>query len=287
MPVVNDQSVIYKDCLFDEAHNLHLRIYKPSTAGKFPVLFFFHGGGFVVGSRDWPTCHNPCQRLAAGLQAVVIAPDYRLGPEHRLPSAMDDGVTAVKWLQAQALKGMEEWLTGQGVDFDRVYVLGDSSGGTIAHHLASRLGAGSRGVGPLRVRGYVLLAPFFGGVERTESEEGPSEKLLNLDRFWRLSLPAGETRDHPAANPFGPESPNLKEKAMDPMLVIVGGCELLKDRAHNYATRLKEMGKKIEYVEIKGKQHGFFTNDPYSEESEDFVALVKRFMLENSEDQAI
>ncbi|CAN1772600.1 Probable carboxylesterase 15 [Linum perenne] len=258
MPVVNDQSVIYKDCLFDEAHNLHLRIYKPSTAGKFPVLFFFHGGGFVVGSRDWPTCHNPCQRLAAGLQAVVIAPDYRLGPEHRLPSAMDDGVTAVKWLQAQALKGMEEWLTGQGVDFDRVYVLGDSSGGTIAHHLASRLGAGSRGVGPLRVRG-----------------------------FWRLSLPAGETRDHPAANPFGPESPNLKEKAMDPMLVIVGGCELLKDRAHNYATRLKEMGKKIEYVEIKGKQHGFFTNDPYSEESEDFVALVKRFMLENSEDQAI
>ncbi|CAN1277810.1 Probable carboxylesterase 15 [Linum perenne] len=166
MPVVNDQSVIYKDCLFDEAHNLHLRIYKPSTAGKFPVLFFFH----------------------AGLQAVVIAPDYRLGPEHRLPSAMDDGVTAVKWLQAQALKGMEEWLTGQGVDFDRVYVLGDSSGGTIAHHLASRLGAGSRGVGPLRVRGYVLLAPFFGGVERTESEEGPSEKLLNLEVLDRYNL---------------------------------------------------------------------------------------------------
>ncbi|CAN1277809.1 Probable carboxylesterase 15 [Linum perenne] len=93
---------------------------------------------------------------------------------------MDDGVTAVKWLQAQALKG--------GVDFDRVYVLGDSSGGTIAHHLASRLGAGSRGVGPLRVRGYVLLAPFFGGVERTESEEGPSEKLLNLEVLDRYNL---------------------------------------------------------------------------------------------------
>ncbi|CAN0927454.1 Probable carboxylesterase 15 [Linum grandiflorum] len=288
MPVVNDQSVVYKDFLFDEPRNLSLRLYKPTTAlakKKFPILFFFHGGGFVVGSRDWPNCQNTCQRLAVGLHAVVIAPDYRLAPEHRLPAALDDGVTAVKWLQAQALKGGDGWLT-EGVDFDRVYVMGDSSGGNIAHHLAVRLGAGSPDMRPVRVRGYVLLAPFFGGVGRTESEEGPSEKLLNLeilDRFWRLCLPAGETRDHPAANPFGPGSPNLEEKAMGPMLVIVGGCELLRDRVRDYATRLKEMaaGKKVEYVEIEGKQHGFFTDDPYSDESEDFVGLFRRFMLEN------
>jgi alpha-beta hydrolase superfamily lysophospholipase len=67
------------------------------------------------------------------------------------------------------------------VDFDRVYVVGDSSGGNIAHHMAVQLGVGSVKVAPVRVRGYVLSAPFFGGVERTKSEEGPSETYLNLE----------------------------------------------------------------------------------------------------------
>ncbi|CAI0402420.1 unnamed protein product [Linum tenue] len=291
MAVVDDQSVIHKDCLFDETHDLRLRLYKPTTSPpppgreKLPVLFYFHGGGFVVGSREWPNCHNTCQRLASGLQAVVVAPDYRLAPEHRLPAAVDDGVAAVKWLQSKAVEEGEEWLSS--VDLDRVYVLGDSSGGNMAHHLAVGLGAGSTGFDPVRVRGYILLAPFFGGIVRTESEEGPAEKLLSLeilDRFWRLSLPIGENRDHPLANPFGPGSPDLEQKQMDPMLVIVGGCELLRDRVHDYATRLKQMGKKVEYMEIEGQEHGFFTNQPYSESSHDFIGLVRGFMSQNSTD---
>ncbi|CAI0402421.1 unnamed protein product [Linum tenue] len=291
MAVVDDQSVIHKDCLFDETHDLRLRLYKPTTSPpppgreKLPVLFYFHGGGFVVGSREWPNCHNTCQRLASGLQAVVVAPDYRLAPEHRLPAAVDDGVAAVKWLQSKAVEEGEEWLSS--VDLDRVYVLGDSSGGNMAHHLAVGLGAGSTGFDPVRVRGYILLAPFFGGIVRTESEEGPAEKLLRPStfmKFWRLSLPIGENRDHPLANPFGPGSPDLEQKQMDPMLVIVGGCELLRDRVHDYATRLKQMGKKVEYMEIEGQEHGFFTNQPYSESSHDFIGLVRGFMSQNSTD---
>ncbi|CAI0402423.1 unnamed protein product [Linum tenue] len=189
MAVVDDQSVIHKDCLFDETHDLRLRLYKPTTSPpppgreKLPVLFYFHGGGFVVGSREWPNCHNTCQRLASGLQAVVVAPDYRLAPEHRLPAAVDDGVAAVKWLQSKAVEEGEEWLSS--VDLDRVYVLGDSSGGNMAHHLAVGLGAGSTGFDPVRVRGYILLAPFFGGIVRTESEEGPAEKLLRPSTFMK------------------------------------------------------------------------------------------------------
>ncbi|CAN1306846.1 Probable carboxylesterase 15 [Linum perenne] len=83
------------------------------------------------------------------------------------------------------------------------------------------------------------------------------------------------------ANPFGPASVNIEKVDIGPMLVIVGECELLKDRGHDYATRLKEMGKKVEYVEIKGKQHGHFTNDPYSETSHDIINIINRFMIEN------
>ena len=95
-------------------------------------------------------------------------------------------------------------------------------------------------------------------------------------------MPAGANRDHPLANPFGPGSLNLELVDLDPIMVIVGGCELLRDRGEDYARRLNEMGKKIEYVEFEGKQHAFFTNDPYSEDSEEVVEVMKKFMIENS-----
>ncbi|EEF38320.1 probable carboxylesterase 15 [Ricinus communis] len=289
IPVINDNSILFKDCLYDKTHNLHLRLYKPalpnSSNKKLPVVIFIHGGGFCVGSRVWPNCHNCCLRLASGLNALVVAPDYRLAPEHRLPAAMDDGISVMKWIQAQvSSENGDAWFSSSKVDFDQVFVMGDSSGGNIAHHLAVRLGSGSTGLKPIRVRGYILLAPFFGGIARTKSEEGPSEQLLSLDildRFWRLSMPVGEGRDHPLANPFGPSSLSLETVALDPVLVMVGSSELLKDRVEDYARRLKHMGKKIDYLEFEGKQHGFFTNNPYSQDADKVIEVIRKFMFDN------
>ncbi|XP_059646538.1 probable carboxylesterase 15 [Cornus florida] len=293
IPDHDDGSVLWKDCLYDKKHGLYLRLYKPvvaqptSTTTKLPIVFFIHGGGFCVGSRTWPNCHNCCLRLSSGLRALVVAPDYRLAPEYRLPAAMDDAVCVVKWVQSQAVSksGADTWLCDGVVDFDRVFIMGDSSGGNIAHHLAVQLRSDSNELAPLRVRGYVLSAPFFGGTVRTKSEEGPPESMLNLnilDRFWRLSLPNGGTADHPLANPFGPQSPSLEAVALDPILVVVGGSELLKDRAEDYARRLKELGKKVEYVVFEGKQHGFFTNEPFSEDADGVLRIIETFMSENS-----
>ncbi|TQD88053.1 hypothetical protein C1H46_026350 [Malus baccata] len=288
IPVIDDGSVAFKDIIFDTKHKISLRLYKPKSANlnsKLPVVFYFHGGGFCVGSHVWPNFHNCCIRLSSELQSLVVAPDYRLAPEHKLPAAIDDAVSAVEWLQKEALgeSTNDAWIGGTA-DLDRVFVLGDSSGGNMAHHLAVRLGMGSVKAAPVRVRGYVLLAPFFGGVERTRSEEGPCEALLSLeilDRFWRLSMPTEETRDNPMVNPFGPNSPNLEKVALDPILVVVGGNELLKDRVESYWKKLKDLGKKIEYVEFEGQEHGVLTNDPYSKVSNEALQVIKRFMTEN------
>ncbi|KAL3628160.1 hypothetical protein CASFOL_027206 [Castilleja foliolosa] len=184
--VHDDGSAVWKDCLFDENNNLQLRLYKPRSppAAKLPVLYFLRGGGFCNGSRESPHQHSFCLRLASALQVLVVAPDYRLAPEHRLPSAMEDAMSSVKWLQEQAVLAScaDEWLRGGSVDFRKVFIMGDSSGGNMAHHLAVELGRGSPGLKPVRVRGYVLVAPFFGGTERTKSEaEGPPERYLNID----------------------------------------------------------------------------------------------------------
>ncbi|KAJ0020513.1 hypothetical protein Pint_31729 [Pistacia integerrima] len=234
----------------------------PTSTNKLPIFFYIHGGGFCIGSRSWPNCKNYCFRLASELQAVIIAPDYRLAPENRLPAAIEDGCTAV-------------------------FISGDSAGGNIAHNLAVKLGAGSPELAPVHVKGYVLLAPFFGGTVRSKSEaEGPKDAFLNLDlidRFWRLSIPIGDTTDHPLVNPFGPRSRSLEEVKFDPILVVVGGSDLLKDRAEDYAKKLKAWGNKIEYVEFEGQQHGVFTIHPNSQPSNQLMRIINKFIAEISD----
>lgn len=103
----------------------------------------------------------------------------------------------------------------------------------------------------------------------------------SLFRFWRLSLPKGEDRDDPIANPFGPWSPNLKMVNLDPMLVIVGGKEIMKDRVEDYAKRLKQVGKDITFVEFEGQHHGFLTHNPCSHVSDQLCQLIKQFIFAN------
>lgn len=188
-PVQDDGTVLWKDVVFDSAHDLQLRLYKPanSTVTKLPIFYYIHGGGFCIGSRTWPNCQNYCFQLSSQLGVVVVAPDYRLAPENRLPSAIDDGFKAVKWLQEQAVSSEPDSWLNHVADFSRVFISGDSAGGNIAHHLAARLGFGAPELAPVKVRGYVLLAPFFGGTVLTKSEaEGPKDAFLNYELIDRL-----------------------------------------------------------------------------------------------------
>lgn len=189
MPVHDDGSVLWKDVVFDPVHNLQLRLYKPaSPSPKLPIFYYIHGGGFCIGSRSWPNCQNYCFKLASELQAVIISPDYRLAPENRLPAAIEDGYAAVEWLQAQATAEEPDTWLKDAADFSRVFISGDSAGGNIAHNLAVRFGAGSAELDPVRVRGYVYLAPFFGGTVLTKFEaQGPKEAFLNLELIDRFA----------------------------------------------------------------------------------------------------
>ncbi|PWA77914.1 lipase, GDXG, putative histidine active site, Alpha/Beta hydrolase fold protein [Artemisia annua] len=288
VPVVDDGSVLWKDVMFDQPNNLYLRLYKPANVvgKKLPVFYYIHGGGFCIGSRTWPNCQNYCFKLASALQAVIVAPDYRLAPENRMPLAVEDGLNSVKWLQAQAVAAEPDpWLV-ESLDFSRVFISGDSAGGNIAHNVAVRLGAGSKSLEPVCVRGYILLAPFFGGTQLTDFEaNGPKDAFLNwelIDRFWRLSIPEGDTMDHPLVNPFGPASLDLKPVELDPILVVCGASDLLRDRAKDYADKLKSWGKNVIYEEFEGQQHGFFTINPNSEPSIKLMQIIKDFITKYS-----
>ncbi|XP_068650570.1 carboxylesterase 15 [Aristolochia californica] len=288
IPVHDDASIHWKDVEFEPNFELSLRLYKPASSfssTKLPVVIYFHAGGYCFGSRTWLQSHNYCLRLAKELQAVVLSPDHRLAPENRLPAAIEDGLTALKWLRSCAVREVaEKWV--EDVDFERVFILGDSSGGNLAHHLAVRLGAGSPEMKPMRVGGYVLLSPFFGGTVRTRSEEMcPNDAFYNMDvndKFWRLSLPVGANADHPLSNPFGLQSPNLESMALDPLLVVACGEDLLLDRVEEYAKKLKSWGKEVEFAKFEAKGHGFHTMDFFSKAADELMCLIKRFMAEST-----
>ena len=106
------------------ASNVAVRMYRPfrSDDKPLPVVVYYHGGGWVVGGLN--THDHLCRHLAAASQAVVIAVDYRLAPEHKFPAAFDDAVAAVRWVAASAHE--------LDIDPDRIALAGDSAGGNLA-----------------------------------------------------------------------------------------------------------------------------------------------------------
>ena len=80
------------------------------------------------------------------------------------------------------------------------------------------------------------------------------------------------------ANPFGPTSPALESASIQPMLVIAGGSELLRDRAKEYAYKLKKMeGKKVDYIEFENEEHGFFSSNPSSDATKQLFRIIGNF----------
>jgi len=125
----------------------------------------------------------------------------------------------------------------------------------------------------------VLSADYRLGPEQASTPE-------MSDTLWRLSLPAGATRDHPAANPFGPDSPGLEPVAFPPVLVVSAGRDILHERALRYAARLKGMGKPVELAVLEGQEHAFFSRQPWGEAASELIRVVKSFVLVHKGDGA-
>src|SRR5664279_390473 len=103
-----------------------LRLYRPSlrsdAPAPLPVLVYFHGGGWTIGDLD--THDVLCRQLANASRCAVVSVDYRMGPEHRFPAAVDDCLAATQWVRRQA--------DALGFDATRLAIGGDSAGGNLA-----------------------------------------------------------------------------------------------------------------------------------------------------------
>ncbi|PON59532.1 Alpha/beta hydrolase fold [Parasponia andersonii] len=276
------------DVFIDKSTNVWARFYVPKTITtsqsaqklKIPLLVYFHGGGFCVGSAAWSCYHEFLFKLSAKISCLIMSVNYRLAPENPLPAAYEDGFKALTWLKRQAIMKNDNvskyycpW--SKHCDFSRIFLVGDSAGGNIAHNLATRLtsnsGLDAKRLKPLTFKGTVLVQPFFGGEPRTDSEKSsPRRSALSLaasDTYWRLALPAGANRDHPWCNPLAkgsvliePESNNNistnKLTRVWPIMVCVSEMDILRDRNLEFCGAL-EKKTKVEYMVYGGVGHAF------------------------------
>ncbi|KAK7280505.1 hypothetical protein RJT34_25569 [Clitoria ternatea] len=260
-------NVTSRDMVIDNVTNIWARFYVPISQKKLPLLVYFHGGGFCVGSAAWSCYHDFLARLASKVGCLIMSVNYRLAPENPLPAPYDDGLKALMWVKQHMLHQQQhmgsEWWTKK-CNFSSVFLAGDSAGANIAYNVATRLAA-CEGVAlrPLNLKGLILIQPFFGGEVRTVTEKcmaqspGSALNLAASDTYWRLALPHGSNRDHLWCNPLVKGLKKLDELKLVPTLVCISEMDILRDRNLEFCDALKIAGKRVEFGVFEGVGHAF------------------------------
>ncbi len=199
-----------------------------TTADKqLPVILFFHGGGYCIGSAE--THRDLVSRLCAAADARALSVNYRLAPENPFPAAVDDGVTAYRWLRSQ------------GVAAKSIVVAGDSAGGGLA--LATLLAL--KQSGDELPAGGVCMSPLTdlakeGESMRTKVDLDPMVHPSSSTAYAQM-YSAGADLKAPLASPLYGDL-----KGLPPLLILVGTWEVLMDDSTRFAARAKAAGVAVE-----------------------------------------
>ena len=231
------------------AGEIPVRIYWPLEEGTRGGMLYLHGGGHVIGSLD--THDKICRNLCAGGGVVVVSVDYRMGPEHKFPAAVDDSWAALEWMAANG---------GElGVDPAKLVVAGDSAGGNLAGVLALM----ARDAGAPKLALQVLVYPVGDYTLSAESYKTFGEgygvltdKAMGWFQQHYLNSPADACDWR--ASPLKVSS----FAGVAPAVVIVAECDVLSDDGRAYADALKAAGVETEFTLYKGMIHGFFGMTP-------------------------
>jgi acetyl esterase len=225
--------------------DLPVRIYQPRETERLPILVYFHGGGWVLGSID---SHDSVARnLARSADCLVASVGYRLAPEHRFPAAVDDCTAAVRWVHGHA--------NDIGADATRIALGGDSAGGNLATVVALRL----RDEGGPIIAGQLLVypvtqlrAPVRGSM--AANAEGYLLRARDVAWFDDMYLGTSDAHTHRYASPLLAASLS----GLPPALVITAEFDPLRDQGEDYAQRLQQAGVAVTLSRYDGAFHAFF-----------------------------
>jgi acetyl esterase len=215
----------------------------------------------VIGSLD--THDFVARNLCGGVGALVASVDYRMGPEHKFPAAVDDSWAALRWVAANA--------ASLGADPGRIGVHGDSAGANLAAVVA--LLARDAGGPQLRLQSLVYPIADYGLVGGSYDKYANGYGILTKaamawfrDHYLRSPDDANDWRASPI------RAPNLADAA--PAIIITAECDVLHDDGERYAEALRRAGVPVDYREFSGMIHAFFGMVPAVEDAMNAQRLV-------------
>ncbi|WP_440974419.1 alpha/beta hydrolase [Pseudomonas koreensis] len=231
-----------------DGHSLAARLYRaaPAPEGLQPVMLYFHGGGYVVGSLD---SHDAlCRRLAAQGGFALLTVDYRLAPEWRFPTPVQDACDAANWLVREG--------ASLGLDAARAVLAGDSVGATLATVLSLMA---VREPAELRLlpKAQVLVYPVTDATTHRASHRDFAEGYLletpTLDWFYAHYARTPEDLADWRCSPLLAQDVS----GVAPALVYLAGHDPLYDEGRAYAERLRAAGNDLTLLEQPGMTHDF------------------------------
>ena len=218
---------------------LDYRLYRPPTPGPHPVVVYFHGGGWVLGSPDGddPMCRDLCVRS----DSVIVSCDYRHAPEHRFPAAPHDAFAALEWVAGN--------LDALGGRPGPLAVCGWSAGGNLAAVVCQM----ARDTGGPEISQQVLITPVtdadFSRASYRDNAEGFVLTTSLMEWFWNhYAEPADRT--NPLASPLQGDLSNLP-----PALVVTAELDPLRDEGAAYAQALEAAGNEVRHMSLRGHMH--------------------------------
>jgi len=226
------------------AGEMAYRLYRPAGEGPHPVVLYFHGGGWMIGSQesDDPFCRDLCVRSGA----LIVSCDYRHAPENRFPGAVEDAVAALHWVaeNAAALGGIPGQLA----------VAGWSAGGNLAAVVAQH----ARDHGGPALAGQLLVTPVtdsdFSRPSYAQNEMGPILSKELMEKFWDAYIDEADRTDPRVAPIRTADLSNLP-----PALVVTSQFDPLHDEGAAYAKALADAGVPSRHLDCRGHMHTSFS----------------------------
>ena len=235
---------------FGEGGAVELRIVRPKGGkGRLPVVFYIHGGGWVMGDKN--THDRLVREIAVRTGAAVVFVNYTPSPEAQYPVPLRQIMTALRYIVAHAdeLK----------LDAARIAVAGDSVGGNMAAALTLMCKAEN---GP-RLRFQLLLYPVTDASLDTDSyrefADGPWLTKKAMEYFWDAYAPDKKSRREITASPLLATAEQLK--GLPPAFVITDANDVLRDEGEAYAVRLMQAGVPTGAARYAGTIHDFLMLD--------------------------
>ena len=226
------------------AGEIPVRIYTPEGSGPWPILVYFHGGGWVICSLD--SHDGQCRSLANGAGCIVVSIDYRLAPEHKFPAAPEDCYAATCWVAEHAAE--------LGGDPARIAVGGDSAGGNLTAVVTQM----ARAQGGPRLIFQLLIYPATDFSAQTaskkENAEGYFLTLEDMHWFENHYLRDQADRLNPLASPM--QAKDLSN--LPPALILTAEYDPLRDEGELYGQGLQAAGVPVIIRRYNGLIHGFF-----------------------------